>query len=335
MNTSNKILIISIFIASVFLLSISCAEGVLPESSMLEKSASTDFPIAITNQGAGRIQVFDSQFTNWNTSSALLWSWYPNSTNGFSASTPGWGAPSDVKLRNSSFFGGQVMAVADSRGFCALIPYPAGDTKYWSANVGLPGAGLNNLHAIELLPDGNTAVAASNGNYVRIYTSSQGVNSSNYVSFTLTDAHGLLWDPANNVLWALGGSVLTALEITGTAAAPIITEKAAFRVSLPSAGGHDLYAYYGDNNILWVTTHYGVYQFDKTGKIFTAVSGAAFGTAVKSIGNQPSGQIVQARPSTCTDGWNTNTVQYYNPSLSHTVTGACFYKARVWWHEYQ
>jgi len=298
-------------------------------------TATDDFPIAIANQGAGKIQVFDPQVSDWNNSASIIWSWYPHASNGFSASTPGWGAPSDVKLRNSAFFGTQVMAVADSRGFCALIPYPAGNTKYWSANVGLPAAGQNNLHAIELLPNGNTAVAASNGSYIRVYTSSQGSSSTTYASFTLSDAHGVLWDPTENVLWALGGSVLTALEIGGTAAAPVIAEKTTYRVSLPTAGGHDLYAYYGDTNLLWVTTHSGVYQFDKTTKMFTPLSGSAFGTAVKSIGNQPSGQIIEARPSTCTDGWNTNTVLFYAPTLSRTITGACLYKARIWWSDYQ
>lgn len=308
------------------------------QATVTELSSTTsgvDFMIAIANQGAQRIQIYDPAIANWSTAAALIWSWYPNATNGFSASTAGWGAPSDVKLRNSTFYGGQVMAVADSKGFCGLVPYPAGNARLWSVNVGVPGAGLNNLHAVEVLPNGNVAVAASNGSFVRIYTASQGASSSTYVEFTLTDAHGVLWDPTENVLWALGGSVLTALEITGTAAAPIVSEKISYRVSLPSAGGHDLYAYYGDTNKLWVTTHGAGYTFNKTTKTFTALVGTANGTAIKSIGNQPSGQIVEARPSTCVDGWNTNTVKFFGPDVNKTITGACLYKARVWWADYQ
>lgn len=303
----------------------------------LNTQATSDFPVAITNQSGGRIQVFDPQASDWSDVSSLVWSWYPNESNGFSANTAGWGAPSDVKLRFSDYFGGQVMAVADSRGFCALIPYPAGDTKYWATNVGGPGPGLNNPHAIELLPNGNVAVAASNGNYVRVYTSSQGEASTKYTEFTLRDAHGVLWDPSENLLWALGGDELTALEIGGTDAEPVISEITSFRIKLPTISGHDLTAYYGDTNKLLLTTEYGVYTFDKTTKTFTELDGLASGRSVKSVGNQPSGQLVQARPSpsTCADPWNTNTVFFYNPNLTKTTAGACFYKARVWWDEYQ
>ncbi|MCF3110643.1 DUF6528 family protein [Niabella sp. CC-SYL272] len=309
-----------------------CSQRTAPNASSDERGASNDWPVAIVNQGAGQVMVFDSKVSDWNNSAARVWSWFPDASNGFPGDV-GWGAPSDVKLRSSTFFGGQVVAIADSRGFCGLVPYPAGNKKLWAIDVGRPGPAANNPHAIELLPDGNVAIAASNGNSVRVYTSSQGPASVKYVNFTLSSAHGVLWDPAEKILWALGSDVLTGLEIGGTAAAPVINEKAGCRFSLPTTGGHDLFAFYGDKNRLWLTTSKGVYTFNKTTKTFTPVG--SYNSEVKSIGNQPSGQVVLTMASTCTDGWNTNTVRYDYPAYTRTIKGACFYKARVWWSAYQ
>lgn len=331
MKCSNRSSLLQRALAVLIVLT-ACSQKAVPNAPSEKKGAPDDLPVAIVNQGTGRIQVFDSRASDWNSSAALIWSWSPDASNGFSGDV-GWGAPSDVKLRNSTFFGGQVVAIADSRGFCGLLPYPAGDRRLWSVDIGRPGPASNNPHAIELLPDGNVAIAASNGNCVRIYTSSQGANSGTYANFTLSSAHGVLWDPTEKILWALGADVLTALEIGGTAAAPVVTEKAGYRFALPTMGGHDLFAYYGNKNLLWLTTSKGVYTFNKTTRAFTPLGSVH--DEIKSIGNQPSGQVVLTRASACTDGWNTNTVRYYHPAYTRTVAGACFYKARIWWSAYQ
>ncbi|HXO74765.1 MAG TPA: DUF6528 family protein, partial [Puia sp.] len=254
--------------------------------------------VVTTNQASKKIEIYDPAVSDWNSPAAMKHAWYPTAANGFADSANGWGLPSDARLRNSSFFGGQQLLVTDSYGFCAVIPYPALTGKKWAINL---GAGIN-PHAIELLPNGNVAIAASDGNFVRVYTSSQGAGSANFASFRLLAAHAVLWDPAYNVLWVTGQDttskhILTALSITGTAAAPVITEATAYKSILPSAWGHDVQPYAGDVNKLWVSTNEGAYIYDKTTKVFQKAS-YTIGTlsAVKGISNLPSGMVALSRP---------------------------------------
>lgn len=297
-----------------------------------------DYPIGVVDQYNNKVVVFDPAQSEWNKSGAVLWSWFPNPSNGF-PTVSGWTYLSDVKLRNNSFYGGQVMVVCASYGFAAIISYPSGN-RIWSANVGGP----DNPHAIELLPDGNVAIAASTGGWVRIYTSSQGSNSANYVQYNLPDAHGCLWDPTYELLWVLGEDYLTALKITGTPAAPVITEDTSRRIQLPTRYGHDLQAVYGNTDRLWVTTNTAVYQYIKSQKTLTSSypgSGQISASTVKGISNQPDGQtIVRARQNGTFKVWNTNTIDFFRPNLSPEydcrthITGA-YYKARVWNPNYQ
>ena len=166
--------------------------------------------VVTTNQASKKIEIYDPAVSDWNTPAALKQAWHPTASNGFADSANGWGLPSDARLRNSSFFGGQQLLVTDSYGFCAIIPYPALTGKKWSINLG-PGI---NPHAIELLPNGNVAIAASDGSFVRVYTSSQGAQSINYASFRLLAAHAVLWDPAYNVLWVTGQDTTSTHSLT-------------------------------------------------------------------------------------------------------------------------
>lgn len=315
--------------------------------------------VVTTNQASKKIEVYDPAVTDWNTGAALRHSWYPNASNGFTDPTVGWNLPSDARLRNSTFFGGQQMLVTDSKGFCAIIPYPALTGKKWAINL---GEGVN-PHAIELLPNGNVAIAAADAHWVRIYTSSQGTWSTVYKSFALKTAHAVLWDPTNNILWVTGwlpivsdkpqdlaNHVLTALSITGTAANPIISEVASRRSPLPSFYGHDIQPVTGDVNKLWVSTNGGVYLYDKTTNTFqTAPANIGNRTFVKGISNQPSGIVVLTRPdsiktpipsqpSTLND-WTTSYVDFYSASGSWQSSGhkngAAFYKGRIWTPDYQ
>jgi hypothetical protein len=99
-----------------------------------------------------------------------------------------------------------------------------------------------------------------------------------------------------------------------------------------------VYSYAYDTGKLWVTNGGGAYLYDKATKAFTSAPGGAGRSGVKSIGNQPSGQIVETKPDSaksppgaCTlSTWCTNTVDFFNPPMTRTRTGAAFYKARVW-----
>jgi hypothetical protein len=294
-----------------------------------------DYWVVAGDQASNQLIAFDPAVADWNSSSAVKWSWKPTSTRGFSsAEISGMGNVSDFKLRDTD--AGQRFVVAASAGLVAIADYPSGN-RIWGKVLS------GNLHSAELLPDGNIAVAASTGGWVRVYNSSQGSSASGYAQYNLTAAHATLWDPSIMRLWVIGQdpataqNILTALRVGGTAASPTLVEDTSRRAFLPSSGGHDVSPYNHDPGKLWVSTAGGVYLYDKTTKTFT-VPASGNRTSVKSIGNQPSGQLVETKPDTtkspagaCSvDTWCTDTVDFYSPDMTRRRIGAQFYKARVW-----
>lgn len=288
----------------------------------------TDYLVAVTDQASGRILVLDPAVADWSDPAALRWSWSPKDVNGI---TLGWGLPSGVKLRRSEVWGGEWMLVVDSRGLAAIVPYPAGDSYKWFRVID------GNLHSAELLPDGNIALAASTGGWVRIYTSSQGPASDYYVEYPLPGAHGVLWDPTLELLWAVGDHELVGLRVLGTPDRPLL--EPVVRSPLPTPWGHDLSPVYGDPDRLWVSTNTRVYQYIKsTGTWTTEFAGGRRTNLpyVKGVGNQPSGRVVLTQQKEGTlYTWTTDTVTLLNPSDTRTIPGAAIYKARVWSPEYQ
>lgn len=279
-----------------------------------------DYPIAVTDQAAKKIMVIGAE--------GAIWSWSPDERD--EAKAAEWGLPSDVKLRENANYGGQWMVVADSCGYAGIVSFP-GKRVQWSLRVG------GNPHAAELLPDGNIAVAASDGGWIRVYTASQGADSETYAAFRLPGAHGVLWDPERAVLWTVGDDRLIALRVEGPPDSPIL--KFVHECRLPSLWGHDLSPVYGDPDRLWVTTNGGVYQYLKSTDSWSdGYAGAEHANRpfVKSVGNQPSGGIVQTVPkSGMLHAWGTDTVDQFHPKRRWTLPGASIYKARVWRPEYQ
>src|SRR5688572_10060064 len=103
-------------------------------------------------------------------------------------------------------------------------------------------ARVTNAHSIEMLPGGRIAAAASvsaagTGNRLVIFDAADGRE---LASDELRSGHGVVWDDARRLLWALGGDVLRAYTI-GPGAGPIRLDKT-FEIALPDEGGHDLVA---------------------------------------------------------------------------------------------
>lgn len=298
-------------------------------------------PLALTNEAVKKIEIYDPMVTDWNTAAAKKWSWSPTTALGFSADEINrFGGGTDFKVRKG-------YAVMSDNSMAAVMTYPAGQ-RVWAKIIS------GNVHSAELLPNGNIALAASDGNWIRVYASSQGPNNSNYGEFALGAAHAVLWDPELNVLWVTGQDqsnnthILTALAVGGSDAMPELTELKQYRVALPTPWGHEVSAYYGNKNLLWVTTNGGEYVFNKSTKTLS-MSPTNNLTFVKGIGNQPGGQIVLVRPdanknprppvSCSLNNWSTSTIDFYTAGGqrqgSRTVNGACFYKIKIVYDNYQ
>lgn len=174
----------------------------------------------------------------------------------------GIGDGGDLKYREDTVFGDVILALGSADG-ASVISYPEGKILWKTLEPG------NNPHAIEILPSGNIIVANSTGSTLRLFSTSALVSDPNakvtYVEYELQDAHGVLYDPAYEVVWALGGLELAAYKINGSGAKETLSKISGMGVMLPSqnAGGHDLSADYTSEDHLYLTTNSKVFRFDK------------------------------------------------------------------------
>jgi len=304
--------------------------------------------LVLTNNASRKIEIYDPAVTDWNLSDAKKWSWSPVASLGFSTDESNkFTGGTDLKIRKMKIWQNTDYAAMSDNSMAAIIAYPSGQ-RVWSKVI--PA----NVHSAELLPNGNIALAASDGNWVRVYASSQGADNNTYAEFPLGAAHAVLWDPDINALWVTGQDlsnnthIITALAVGGNDANPELTELKQYRVTLPTVWGHEISAYYGNKNLLWVTTNGGEYVFNKTTKTLTTAPTNNL-TFVKGMVNQPSGQIVLVRPdanknprpevSCSQNGWATSSVDFYTSGGqwqgSRVVNGACFYKVKLVYDSYQ
>lgn len=248
------------------------------------------------------------------------------------------GSLAGLKYRENTIFG-NVIIVAGGDGSTGI--YDTSGGKIWSTSN--PG---NNPHSVEILPSGNLVVASSTGDTVRLFTTSALKNggSVNYYDYTLDDAHGVLWDPAYNRLWALGNSALNAYSLSGSGTGERLVYDASKSITLPSyfRGGHDLSPDYTNTRYLYLSLGGRVVKFDKSTKtmdtLFTKTP-----DSVKGFSNNPAGNIFFTGQAGMFDAsWITNTIHFWKlqPDGSYekimvSSSTDTFYKSRVYCGSYQ
>ena len=195
------------------------------------------------DQQAGRVVLYDiAKATNGNLDKAEEWSF-----------NCGYAAGVTYREGNARF--GNVIITAGSK--CQIITYPGKQVK-WSTNN--PG---NNPHSIEMLPSGNVVIACSTGATLRLFDTTK---SNSYKEYKLVGAHGVLWDPVNKLLWALGDTQLVSYKVTGSGSSEALSQVKVY--NLPRSGGHDLAPDYMNNQQLYLTVGSTVYRFHKTEGVF-------------------------------------------------------------------
>ena len=215
---------------------------------------------------------------------------------------------SGLKLRNTKEYG-TVAAFCASEGYAAVAKYPEGDILWQVYAEG-------NLHSIEVLPNFKIALAASDGCYIRLYEGKE------YQEVNLPQAHGALWDPENECLWALGEYELRAYK-NG------LNREAAYNLPEGISDGHDLSPDYNDKNELFITTHQSVFKFCKKEKEFKAYMEMP---CVKGIGNFPKGEIAYIYPNGKHLPWCTDEVHIGD--RIEKVNNEAYYKLRIWNERY-
>ena len=282
--------------------------------------------VALTNQGSSLLEVYDISSGKLD-ASTRVWQYklpYYNIAG--------------TKLRHSEQYGDVALVVCGTS-YGYMISYPEGELL-WST-----GTAANNPHSIELLPNGVIAIASSTGAEVRFFTTTETFSKKPAAVMPLEDAHGVLWDEQNQVLWAIGRTVLTAYKVTlGADGSVNVVEDASRRAVIPSDHAHDLAPVYGNPDELWITTGTHVYRFDKTMKTFsTEYDGFKYlnRSNIKGVGNFDDGSLVFLYPDGEFKSWTTKSIILVRNQEGQMVkeelkseTGH-FYKVRVWDTRYQ
>lgn len=241
----------------------------------------------------------------------------------------------DARLRE--YNGREVVLAAFGGNSASMVSFDDKKEELWRTDMT-----AQNPHACELIPCGVIAVAASNGGEIRFFDAAGDGNY--YVAAKLEDSHGLLWDPEQNVLWAVGSAVLTAYEVTNDGKNITVTERADLKNTIPSNGAHDLQPYYGNTDLMWITTNSAVYIYSKSQKKFLTDHAAAEKVTrkgVKGIGNFADGSVVLITPDGAFKSWTGKKLDFYvcdGTAYSHigvSSTDGGFYKVRVWNKNYQ
>ncbi|MEV7770372.1 DUF6528 family protein [Kitasatospora sp. NPDC086791] len=258
----------------------------------------------------------------------VVWSWSADRAPELADLAPArsWTNPDEVKSRVRQ--GRRYLLTTASGGLAAVVETVTGRI-HWAEDL---GAAVN-PHSIELLPDGNVAVVASAGGWVRLYAASQGPRAAAFAEFPLAGAHGVHWDGRSGLLRVLGDSALTALRVGGTPAAPTLT--AVRSTPLPGPGGHDLAPVLAAPGRFWVSTSAGLWTYDPAADRFTPVHLAdpAAERDVKSVGDEPgrTGRLLTVTPDPAGPcAWCTSVLTLHRPEGARTLRGTQLYKAR-WW----
>ena len=287
------------------------------------------------DQAKNRVVVYDMDaYNRKNIEDATVWEFIPEANGTHNVS--------GVKYRSDTVFGNVVIMCA-SGGYAAIVKYPEKEVVWSVANSGY------NPHSIEILPNGDVVVASSQGNTLRLYYTSALLNDNKAVisslDYTLNDAHGVLWDPEYNCLWALGGDRIVCYKISEGR----LHADTSRTVQLPSGGGHSLSADYADKKKLWISVASGVLRFDKEEMNFEdnyEHRSLLSRTNIKGFGNNLNGHFVFCYPSktntAVSESWQTGmlTYVYYKENGEAAVSGckslsSAYYKVMIFYGEYQ
>jgi len=262
------------------------------------------------------------------------------------------GHAAGLKFREDTVFG-DVVVVGGTRS--SIFEYPSGKELWGTDNPG------NNTHSVEILPSGNLVLANSSGNNLRLFKTSALLENKKAVANTFTDyelksAHGVLWDPEYEVLWALGSKELVAYRVIGKGTGEKLVKVSSYSVTLPSGktGGHDLSPDYTDTQYLYLTVSSFVLRFDKeTGKLTEDFNHASKlnASGVKGFSNNPNGNFFYSGPTggAGTDwkdwskaSWCTDTIYFCYMRGKHVMyrqtlvsKESAFYKVRAFCGQYQ
>lgn len=269
-----------------------CGDSESPEETNTVKGwdPAVDHKV-IMDDSATKILIADLDMgddpANIDISKCIIWEW--DTENATGAKIKGQKVTMDeAGFRYSTCWKRQVVIFCGSGGWVGAVDYMTKEVLFEDN----PG---NGPHSVEMLPNGDMVVACSgnsnsaNGK-VLYYELSKGKNKPS-ASLDLDSAHGICWDPTNEVIWVLGGQEIIAC----TAADGKLTKISGMGLNLSDGGGHDLSPVYGHPGLYWVSTGSRLFLFDGNENTLTdsmSLSAKYWGVKVKGIAWFPDGSMI-------------------------------------------
>lgn len=214
--------------------------------------------MAMTDMRGG-IRVVNLDVEDPTSDEAIVWEWKPDAEDGWKLAPDRLALSiDDVKLRWSEYYKKEVVIMTASKDWAGIADYETGKCL-WEAEVPY------SPHAIEMLPNGDVVIAGSGGEdymmqgCVMYYNITAGESCTQTDLQKLSSAHGLVWDPEEEVVWAVGWEHLVAYKASDGQLA-LVEGKGC---KLLRNNGHDLSADYYDSDQLLITTGSKVYKFSK------------------------------------------------------------------------
>ncbi|MGV3540137.1 MAG: DUF6528 family protein [Rufibacter sp.] len=285
--------------------------------------------VGVLDWATDQLEVYKSSATDWTLGTSKAWTFKPSTAisggnwTAAESTAPGWDNPTDMKLRLNSKLGAGIEWIAAVGGETALITNHS-KVKKWSTNI---GSGQN-PQSIEILGNGNVAVAAAAGNWVKVYST----RTTKSATYTLYNAHAVLWDETNSRLWATGqlasGGPWSIVAFTvGTGTTPALEIDASRTFSTDKTFLRHLSPVVGQPNKFWVSAAEGIFFYNKETKNLTSLEGKLFNKQnITATSNQPTGEIIQVEGSNKVNIYGNHAEGSGVLLTSHTLSGE-IYKA--------
>ncbi len=231
---------------------------------------------------------------DWNVEDGIVWEWSTDDAVGSSMYRSNVSIDS-VKYRYSEYYKKDVIVFCGSAGWVGIIDFATKELIFEDK----PGKGP---HSVELLPNGDLVVACSdNGGpegCVLYYPLASGASAASSAKVKLDSAHGVCYDPQNEIIWALGSTEIIGLKITGSGVSAKLTEISGTGASFAKghSGGHVLSPAYGQPGKYWVSSSKQTWVFDSEKESIspTALQCKKYTNAeVKGMAYFPDGTMVQ------------------------------------------
>lgn len=219
-----------------------------------------------------------------------------------------------------------------SKGYSVLIDKESSDVL-WYSNCS------TNAHSAEILPNNRIAVACSdNGDCIQVFD----IGSSNQVKFStaLSSAHGVVWNPKTERLYAIGGTALNIYSLTdwNTAAPKLTLEKSInTKTSAGVSSLHDL-TLVDENTLLIAGNKAALYNISQN--TFSPIKIFESSTSLKSVNyNGDTGECWFTDPTDIEVPdltWASHTIRYTDnanstyQTASFKVEDLNIYKVRIY-----